>query len=256
MHQDSLNATPQQPDFGYYPWPASGGGGGGDGTMTSMTLSPSSAGSLASPILPPGGGFPEQLLVYGGEVEKSYSPSQQRQPTDAVAASSSSGAFAPPKSAAASSKQTKLRSASRTSKNLQPRPDETPRERKSRTSHNLIEKQYRNRLNLQFESLMNALPESMRNSAASGAGDGATPEGLHLGERRLSRAQVLDMSTRYIKTLEKDREALERENGELIKGVEVLRGMLDKEGGDSDAYIPGKGGKEGGRGGGESYSGG
>ncbi|KAK4459010.1 hypothetical protein QBC42DRAFT_275423 [Cladorrhinum samala] len=237
VQQDWLNITPQQPDFGYNLCSASGDGG-CDVIMSSMALSPSSAGSLASPTFPPTGGFPEQPLVYGGQDENGYSSSQQRQPTDTVAALSSAGSFAPPRPPAASSKHPKLRSASRTSKNVQPRPDETPRERKSRNSHNLVEKQYRNRLNLQFESLMNALPESMRNSAASGGGDGATSERLELGERRLSKAQVLDMSTRYIKTLESDREALERENGELVKGIEILKDLLDKEVRDSDSCIP------------------
>ncbi|KAK3996003.1 hypothetical protein QBC44DRAFT_5151 [Cladorrhinum sp. PSN332] len=247
MDQGAMNSTPQQPSFEYYPWH--------DGTMN-IALSPSSAGSLASPIMSAGGGVSEQAadsIVYGGGEMDGYSEQQQLQRTDTMAATSSrSPSFVPPN--APPSSKPKLRSASRTSKNLQARPDETPRERKSRNSHNLVEKQYRNRLNLQFESLMSALPESMKNSVASGGGTSeGLSEGLDIGERKLSKAQVLDMSTRYIKSLEKDRETLERENGELVRAMERLRDMLEKEqeekrgSGDYDGH---RGGGRGERGGG------
>ncbi|KAK4169463.1 hypothetical protein QBC43DRAFT_62784 [Cladorrhinum sp. PSN259] len=218
----STSTPQQQAGFDYYTWPDSN---------VSMALSPSSAGSLASPIMQTGGGFPENIadtIVYGGELDN-YSQQSVQQPTDAM--SSRSPSFAAPNPLPSS--KPKLRSASRTSKNLQIRPDETPRERKSRNSHNLVEKQYRNRLNLQFESLMNALPESVKTSVAVGGGgpgsEGTLSEGLDLGERKLSKAQVLDISTRYIKSLEKDREKLERENGELVRGMERLKRLLEKE---------------------------
>lgn len=134
----------------------------------------------------------------------------------------------------------KLRSASRAPKNISPRPEETPEERKSRNSHNLVEKQYRNRLNAQFESLLAVLPDSLRSSMTmigGGAGDsdgvngnggGSVIPGQHPSldfsiERRLSKAEVLDMSRRYILSLEKERDTLEREKEQLMHSIDQLR---------------------------------
>ncbi|KAK1779179.1 hypothetical protein QBC45DRAFT_140212 [Copromyces sp. CBS 386.78] len=141
----------------------------------------------------------------------------------------------------ASRNKGKLRSASRAPKNIQPRPQETPEERKSRNSHNLVEKQYRNRLNAQFESLLAVLPDSLRSSmtmmgggcggdsdGVNGNGAGSVIPGQHPSldfsiERRLSKAEVLDMSRRYILTLEKEREMLEREKEQLLHSIDQLR---------------------------------
>ncbi|KAK5664165.1 hypothetical protein OQA88_381 [Cercophora sp. LCS_1] len=123
--------------------------------------------------------------------------------------------------------KSKLRSASRSSKNTSRRPGESVDERKTRNAHNLVEKQYRNRLNAQFEGLLNALPESIRspNSAAAGGPSDSDPN-VDLGERRLSKGDVLEMSTRYIKTLERDCHRLEKEREELGRNVERLQAML------------------------------
>ncbi|KAK3944707.1 hypothetical protein QBC46DRAFT_158623 [Diplogelasinospora grovesii] len=134
--------------------------------------------------------------------------------------------------------KSKLRSAARTGKTnhqQQPLPDETAEERRSRNSHNLVEKQYRNRLNAHFESLLNALPDTMR-SPTMGAGGGGTggsggsaADMMDLGEeRRLSKAEVLDMSRRYIQSLERDRDRLEREREELLGKVDKLRATYKK----------------------------
>ncbi|KAK3333293.1 hypothetical protein B0T19DRAFT_121996 [Cercophora scortea] len=149
------------------------------------------------------------------------------------------------------SKKGKLRSAARSGKSTavpRPRPGESTEERKTRSSHNLVEKQYRNRLNAQFESLLNALPEDLR--SPPGAGDGGDLDGgsgggagggggsidasaslqsPDVGERRLSKAEVLDLSRRYIQSLEKERDMLEQEREELIKGMERLRAVQARE---------------------------
>ncbi|TPX11155.1 uncharacterized protein E0L32_000973 [Thyridium curvatum] len=114
----------------------------------------------------------------------------------------------------------KLRSASRTSKNTVTRPSETPEERKSRNSHNLVEKQYRNRLNAQFESLLNALPDNIR---GSGTGDESDGPNVDLGDKRVSKAEVLDMARRHIRSLERDRDALEQERDELLSDIQQMR---------------------------------
>ncbi|OHW96323.1 helix-loop-helix DNA-binding domain-containing protein [Colletotrichum incanum] len=115
----------------------------------------------------------------------------------------------------------RLRSASRTSKNQSQKPTETPEERRTRASHNLVEKQYRNRLNAQFEGLLNALPEQVRGPAGAGDGDESDPQQADQ-ERRVSKAEVLDMARRHIKNLEREREVLHRERGELLRNLEML----------------------------------
>ncbi|CCC12059.1 unnamed protein product [Sordaria macrospora k-hell] len=143
-------------------------------------------------------------------------------------------------STTASRNKGKLRSASRAPKNIQPRPEETPEERKSRNSHNLVEKQYRNRLNAQFESLLAVLPDSLRSSMTMMGGAGGDSDGVNGNrggsvipgqhpsldfsiERRLSKAEVLDMSRRYILTLEKERDTLEKEKEQLLHSIDQLR---------------------------------
>uniref|UniRef100_L2FY12 Helix-loop-helix dna-binding domain containing protein n=1 Tax=Colletotrichum fructicola (strain Nara gc5) TaxID=1213859 RepID=L2FY12_COLFN len=85
------------------------------------------------------------------------------------------------------------------------KPAETAEERRTRASHNLVEKQYRNRLNAQFEGLLNALPEQPADQ-----------------ERRVSKAEVLDMARRHIKSLERERDELQRERGDLLRNLEMM----------------------------------
>ena len=197
-------------------------GGRGSGSVISVSSSSSSLGS----------GRPPPLTLAPAPVPLASSAVQS--------GSSTNSSLATPNKPAA-----KLRSASQKSKNVKhsDRDDETVEERRSRTSHNLVEKQYRNRLNQQFESLLNALPESMRSptpgsmiiSSTGGGGigsgeDGATQEqrntSIDLGaEKRLSKAEVLDMSRRYIQTLERERDKLELERKELIGDMDRLRAM-------------------------------
>ncbi|OHF00113.1 helix-loop-helix DNA-binding domain-containing protein [Colletotrichum orchidophilum] len=119
----------------------------------------------------------------------------------------------------------RLRSASRTSKNALQKPTESLEERRTRASHNLVEKQYRNRLNAQFEGLLNALPEQVRGPAGTGDGDESDPQAAAAAaneERRVSKAEVLDMARRHIQNLERERETLHRERGELLRNLETL----------------------------------
>ncbi|KXX75209.1 Allergen Fus c 3 [Madurella mycetomatis] len=151
-------------------------------------------------------------------------------------ASASATLQAAPMTAGAGGSKTKLRSASRASRNVQHRPEETPQERRSRNSHNLVEKQYRNRLNMQFEVLMNTLPEAMRSPTGGGGGggggdsDGGPQQALDLGERRLSKAQVLDMSARYIRSLERERDKLESEREGLLADIQKMSDMFLSDG--------------------------
>jgi hypothetical protein len=203
--------------------------------------------------------------------EQTTSPPSSRIPTHRPQTTPSPAPPADNNNTNNSSSKSTLRSASRASKNTQQyHPAETPRERKSRNSHNLVEKQYRNRLNTQFEILMNTLPASMRSPAGTAAGagvgvgmgmgmgmgasaSGGDSDGPGLesaaggrggvsrgrgsssaahhgafetvgGERRLSKAQVLDMSARYIRSLEQERDRLVEEKEVLMEDVRRLRG--------------------------------
>jgi Helix-loop-helix DNA-binding domain len=70
--------------------------------------------------------------------------------------------------------------------------------RDARASHNQVEKNYRNRLNNQFERLLSALPSKRTDD------DGGTDGGT----RALSRAEVLDLAAQRIRSLEKENNLL------------------------------------------------
>jgi hypothetical protein len=118
--------------------------------------------------------------------------------------------LSPPSS---TSRASKLRSASRASKNNHLNPPATEEERKTRASHNQVEKQYRNRLNAHFEALLNTLPEYMR---------GGEDDEYDV-DRKISKAEVLEMARRHILSLERDCSALQEERDELRASVERMR---------------------------------
>ncbi|KAK0711156.1 hypothetical protein B0H67DRAFT_555182 [Lasiosphaeris hirsuta] len=123
----------------------------------------------------------------------------------------------------------KLRSASRSSKNIQIRFAETVEERKTRNSHNLVEKQYRNRLNAQFENLLNTLPDAVL--PARGSGSGRLDSVFGFEDKKLSKGEVLDLSMRYIRALERDCSRLEREREELKRTVDELHARVMRDSG-------------------------
>ena len=108
-----------------------------------------------------------------------------------------------------------LRSASRTSKNKQERVAETSEDQRSRNSHNLVEKQYRNRLNAQFEDLLHTLPESTWSGGATLGGDGDEGRTNKGEKKRVSKAEVLDMARQRILFLEEENRKIGRENDDL-----------------------------------------
>ncbi|KAI1154944.1 hypothetical protein F4825DRAFT_470882 [Nemania diffusa] len=163
--------------------------------------------------------------------KKSKSSSRQRKSkhpyqgytAEGLAVASSAAVSA---AASAASSRSKLRSASRTSKNTHHNPPATAEERKSRETHNNVEKQYRNRLNAHFESLLSALPERMQSGEGDEGGD------LDAGDRRVSKAEVLEMARRHIKALERECAVLEGERDELRDNMERLRWLFGRcEGG-------------------------
>lgn len=96
----------------------------------------------------------------------------------------------------------------------------TPEERRARHSHNIVEKQYRNRLNAQFVRLLAVLPADQRNASS---GDDSTISDAPVAEdKRVSKAEVLDLATRRIKALEERRRRLEEENSQLLGNVDAM----------------------------------
>ncbi|KAK1836571.1 hypothetical protein QBC39DRAFT_326585 [Podospora conica] len=97
----------------------------------------------------------------------------------------------------------------------------TPDQRRARRNHNIVEKQYRNRLNAQFERLLAVLPSEEHGTPGDGTQD--AEEGLETAsDRRMSKAEVLEVATRRIKALEVERRRLYRERRELLQNIEAL----------------------------------
>ncbi|KAL1889363.1 hypothetical protein Sste5346_008930 [Sporothrix stenoceras] len=90
-------------------------------------------------------------------------------------------------------------------------------DKKTRGTHNIVEKQYRNRLNARFEDLMNALPPESLRSPSSGLGDSSEATAtVDSAERRASKAEVLEMARQHIQQLEQRRDNLARERDGLL----------------------------------------
>ncbi|KAM0352404.1 hypothetical protein ACHAPU_002071 [Fusarium lateritium] len=158
----------------------------------------------------------------------SPSSASQNSRTSLASKSASMASTASASVTSTSSRQSKLRSASRTSKNSRDKPSDTLEDRRTRASHNLVEKQYRNRLNAQFESLLSALPEQVRHGD-SGDGNGNGNEDNESDQandpdRRVSKGEVLEMARKHIESLERERSQLELENLELHGNIQRLRG--------------------------------
>ncbi|CAJ2506944.1 Uu.00g081300.m01.CDS01 [Anthostomella pinea] len=181
----------------------------------------------------------------------SSSSRSSRKPRAQTAGSSPEGSSSPVPLSTGSNKS-KLRSASRTSKNTHHNPPATAEERRSRETHNNVEKQYRNRLNMHFESLLSALPESMQCGeegggvggelgGGGGGGGGSVAGGGEGADRRVSKAEVLDMARRHIKALERECALLEGERDELRDNNEKLRWMFSRREGGSGGSAEGSG---------------
>lgn len=121
----------------------------------------------------------------------------------------------------------RLRSASRASKNSVSRPSDTAEERRTRASHNLVEKQYRNRLNAQFESLLVVLPDpdAIKDEDVTSdtgfppnktSGAPTDPE-QQPGDKKVSKAEVLERARAHIESLERQSEALARKREMLLE---------------------------------------
>jgi hypothetical protein len=91
----------------------------------------------------------------------------------------------------------------------------TSEERRARQNHNIVEKQYRNRLNSQFERLLSILPANQMEGVESG-------RTVEFDERRMSKAEVLDLARRRIHALENEVQQLYSDRDNLRDNVATL----------------------------------
>ncbi|KAL2264114.1 hypothetical protein VTK26DRAFT_1983 [Humicola hyalothermophila] len=93
-----------------------------------------------------------------------------------------------------------------------------PSHARSRKRHNLIERKYRRRLNLQYKSLLDILPDKpLADQRPGHAPNAANNPGTGSEQRRarVSKAEVLDRARRYIEALEREHRRLVAERREL-----------------------------------------
>lgn len=96
----------------------------------------------------------------------------------------------------------------------------------SRASHNMVERNYRTRLNNQFSHLLEVLPADM---VAVEIGAGSMSSGDQ--EKKVSKGEILLLARRYILNLEEAKRILEAEKVEMEKDIRRLRAALIKKGG-------------------------
>jgi hypothetical protein len=92
----------------------------------------------------------------------------------------------------------------------------------TRVTHNMIEKQYRTRLNIQFTNLLEAIPQEVIGTQFDDYDDAGGRKG------KVSKGDVLALAKRYIQTLEQDKQSLERENKEYKQSISHLRAALSR----------------------------
>lgn len=93
----------------------------------------------------------------------------------------------------------------------------------TRVTHNMIEKQYRTRLNIQFTNLLEAIPQEVIGTQFDDYDDVGGRKG------KVSKGDVLALAKRYIQTLEQDKQSLERENKEHKQSISHLRAALSRD---------------------------
>ncbi|EXL65436.1 hypothetical protein FOPG_18340 [Fusarium oxysporum f. sp. conglutinans race 2 54008] len=107
--------------------------------------------------------------------------------------------------------EVKMRSASRRPKRLRRKPSIPPNIQQARECHNNVEKQYRTRLKLRFESLLMAIQASRPKNDNVGGDDSVDADYCY------SRGEVLDAARQRILTLEEENKRLSTRIQELNK---------------------------------------
>jgi len=84
----------------------------------------------------------------------------------------------------------------------------------------MVEKQYRNRLNGQFSTLLAALPPDLVGAEIEGYGR----DDLGGCEKKVSKAEVLVLARRHIENLEQEKMGLQDKNNDLMRDMQRLKG--------------------------------
>lgn len=92
--------------------------------------------------------------------------------------------------------------------------------RNPKSSHNMVEKQYRNRLNGQFSTLLGALPPDLVGAEVEGYGRDDSGS----NEKKVSKAEVLVLAKRHIENLQREKMDLEDRNNALLGDMQRLKG--------------------------------
>ena len=111
-------------------------------------------------------------------------------------------------------------------------PSGSSRSKASREVHNNIEKQYRQRLNQRFDSLLASLPKSMVGADVDVVGECSNSTTV-----TPSKPRVLDLAKMYIDTLETETRNIERDNKGLEKTAKMLETAYRKRGLGSRNYF-------------------
>lgn len=98
----------------------------------------------------------------------------------------------------------------------------------NRTSHNLVEKQYRTRLNDQFDYLLSSIPSDLVGNHMNGPERGVRPE------KRVSKADVLALAKLHIENLVKEKRKVEEENCVLKRrNKQLTQAWMSQNGGNA-----------------------
>ncbi|EXK25552.1 hypothetical protein FOMG_17794 [Fusarium oxysporum f. sp. melonis 26406] len=111
--------------------------------------------------------------------------------------------------------EVELRSASRRPKRFRKKPQVPPNIQQARECHNNVEKQYRTRLKLRFESLIMAIQGSRPKNDNVGGDDSVDADHCY------SRGEVLDAARQRILTLEEENKRLSTRIQELNKSPTI-----------------------------------
>jgi hypothetical protein len=89
-----------------------------------------------------------------------------------------------------------------------------PEDHRARAAHNVVEKQYRSRLNSQFDALLHVLPTERSKAGVKSYNEKVGDR--KAGARKMRKADVLELARQYIQVLESRINKLSKENAELM----------------------------------------
>ncbi|KAH6874210.1 hypothetical protein B0T10DRAFT_552961 [Thelonectria olida] len=164
------------------------------------------------------------------ERSKAFSPRKKSEATEAPRSLVGDDKGSTRKLLTASRKPKNGGGKNRSSASQQEDPRITFAQKRARDCHNRVEKQYRDRLNSRYITLLNMIPvravTSQTDSEESGSASTDESVGLrgkvHNDSRGVSRGEILDAARQYIQTLEREEEVLQREREQLLRRIKKM----------------------------------